>query len=208
MTTRSEPILEVPLRKPSDWNILVRCFKFLRPYWHLALGTYLTMLIITALTLTIPQFIRWIVDRGIGEGNLSLLGWSVAWFPFLKYPANPPGVGEAETVGYRQTLYVGFIGLSIVGTALALGLSRLLRPSSGVSAPAQRGGLGIMAAYFIYAALIYVVFPANPDPVEMPADLVWSFRLISFAGLIVFWISLGGLFGWLARDPARALAAR
>jgi ABC-type multidrug transport system fused ATPase/permease subunit len=78
MTTRSEPILEVPLQKPSDWHILVRCFKFLRPYWHLAVGTYLTMLIITGLTLTIPQFIRWIVDRGIGEGNVSLLGWSVA----------------------------------------------------------------------------------------------------------------------------------
>src|SRR5262245_61007604 len=31
-----------------------------------------------------------------------LAGWSVALFPFLKYPANPPGVGEPETIGYRQ----------------------------------------------------------------------------------------------------------
>jgi Probable cobalt transporter subunit (CbtA) len=27
-----------------------------------------------------------------------LLGWSVAMLPFLKYPANPPGVGEAATI--------------------------------------------------------------------------------------------------------------
>jgi hypothetical protein len=31
-----------------------------------------------------------------------LVGWSVALLPFLKYPANPPGVGSAESIGYRQ----------------------------------------------------------------------------------------------------------
>jgi hypothetical protein len=70
-----------------------------------------------------------------------LLGWSVAWFPFLKYPANPPGVGEAETVGYRQALYLGFIGLSVVGTALALGLFRRLTRPNEASVPGRRRGL-------------------------------------------------------------------
>src|SRR5688572_30267300 len=27
--------------------------------------------------------------------------WSVALFPFLKYPANPPGVGDPETITMR-----------------------------------------------------------------------------------------------------------
>ena len=39
----------------------------------------------------------------------------MAIFPFLKYPANPPGVGEPESIGYRQTLYVGFIALAVLG---------------------------------------------------------------------------------------------
>jgi hypothetical protein len=129
-----------------------------------------------------------------------LLGWSVAWLPFLKYPANPPGVGEPDTVGYRQALYLGFIGLSVVGTALALGLYRFLhRPTEG-SAPGDRRWLWVIAGYVIYTAAIYAMLPPNPDPVEMPANLVWNFRLISFAGLIVFWSSLAGVFGWFARD--------
>ena len=118
----------------------------------------------------------------------------------LKYPANPPGVGEPDTVGYRQALYLGFIGLSVVGTAMALGLFRLLhRPAEG-SVPGRGRWLWVIAGYAIYTAAIYAVLPANPDPVEMPADLVWTFRLIAFAGLVVFWISLAGLFGWFARD--------
>jgi hypothetical protein len=38
----------------------------------------------------------------------------------------------------------------------------------------------------------------------MPADLVWTFRLISFVGLLLFWMVLAGLFGWFARDTSPA----
>jgi predicted cobalt transporter CbtA len=133
-----------------------------------------------------------------------LLGWSVALFPFLKYPANPPGVGEPESVGYRQGLYVGFIGLSVLGTAVAMGLFQLRQRFSRVSSQAQRRWLLPAAFYVIYAIALYALFPANPDPIEMPAQLVWTFRLISFAGLMVFWLSLGGIFGWFAHDRAPA----
>ncbi len=34
--------------------------------------------------------------------------WLIALLPFLKYPANPPGVGEAATITQRQTLFVRF----------------------------------------------------------------------------------------------------
>jgi len=39
--------------------------------------------------------------------------------PSLKYPANPPGVGNPQTIYYRETLYVGFILTSGL-TAFAL----------------------------------------------------------------------------------------
>ncbi len=45
-----------------------------------------------------------------------------------------------------------------------------------------------MAGDVIAAAAIYAVLPTNPDPVETPAHVVCTFRFISFAGLIVFWI--------------------
>jgi ATP-binding cassette subfamily B protein len=40
-------------------------------------GAYLALLGITLLSLAIPQFIRWIVDQGIGGQDVRLLGWSV-----------------------------------------------------------------------------------------------------------------------------------
>lgn len=61
----------------KDWQLIWRCYHYLLPYWRVAASTYATMLLITALALTIPQFIRWIVDRGIREQELAILTWSV-----------------------------------------------------------------------------------------------------------------------------------
>ncbi len=74
LTDRPTPL---PLRQPGAGYILWRCFHYLRPYWRQTAGAYLALLGITALALTIPQFIRWIVDRGIRGGDLHLLGWAV-----------------------------------------------------------------------------------------------------------------------------------
>ena len=40
----------------------------------------------------------------------------------IKYPANPPAVGDPETIYYRQSLYVGYLAISGF-TALALALA-------------------------------------------------------------------------------------
>jgi ABC-type multidrug transport system fused ATPase/permease subunit len=66
-----------PLHQPGAGRILWRCLTFLRPYLRLSAGAYLALLCISALALIIPQFIRWIVDRGIGGQDARLLGWSV-----------------------------------------------------------------------------------------------------------------------------------
>lgn len=137
-----------------------------------------------------------------------LVGWSVAVFPFLKYPANPPGVGETETISYRQGLYFGFIALSVAGSALAVWLQRLLNRPTRPTAMGRGHWLLALAFYVVYAAVVYVIMPANPDPVEMPAQLVWTFRAISLGGLILFWGALGGAFVWLSREPAFALRWR
>ena len=68
----------VKLATASDWQIILRCFRYLRPYWRITAGTYLTTLAITAVALITPQFIRWIVDHGIRSQNRTLLAASVA----------------------------------------------------------------------------------------------------------------------------------
>jgi NADH:ubiquinone oxidoreductase subunit 6 (subunit J) len=56
-----------------------------------------------------------------------------------------------------------------------------------------------MAVYVIYVTVVYLAMLANPDPVEMPPELVWPFPAVAFLGLILFCAALGGAFVWLLR---------
>jgi predicted cobalt transporter CbtA len=138
---------------------------------------------------------RWLPDwskfgRGLLLAGLGL--WTVALFPGLKYPANPPGVGDPDTIGYRQALYMAFLGLSVAGAILA-----------GVVAHRRgwRPGLAVLA---VYAAIVFLAMPANPDHVTMPADIVTPFRVFSVLGLCVFWAVMGVVFGLLLPAPHAA----
>ncbi len=135
----------------------------------------------------------------------SLTGWSVAVLPFLKYPANPPGVGDPGTIAYRQGLYASFVVLSVAGTALSLALHRFLGLQGRAPLRKRTHCWPVAAVYAAYAAAIYLSMPAIHDLVQMPGELVLAFRALSLAGLVVFWVVLAGAFAWLSRDePARA----
>ena len=121
-----------------------------------------------------------------------LLGWAVAIFPFMKYPANPPGVGEPDSIGYRQTLYIGFVALSVLGLALATAIRR------------RTGGRLLPALFYVTWALgIYHLMPPNPDPVQLSEAIVRPFRALSLAGLVIFWVAFGTALAVLGRDPTR-----
>jgi hypothetical protein len=113
--------------------------------------------------------------------------------PALKYPANPPAVGDPDTVGQRTVAYLTLMGLSVVASLAAWRLSRYLR-AQGL-ADHQRlplVGLGYLALVFIG----YLAWPANPDQVTVPAQLIWRFRLASLGGAAALWTVLGVVFGW------------
>lgn len=85
MTTYASSSRRTPLApkslttvKADDWQIIRRCFGYLRPYWGTVAATYGVMLGITVLSLVTPQLIRWIVDQGIRAQNLNLLAWAIA----------------------------------------------------------------------------------------------------------------------------------
>jgi predicted cobalt transporter CbtA len=126
---------------------------------------------------------------------LALLGyWSVALLPGLKYPANPPGVGDPETIGYRQALYLGLLALSVAGTAVAV----------LAAYRARRGWWPSAAVLVVVAGLVFLVLPGNPDTIGMPADIVRPFQLLSDAGLTLFWAVMGLAFGLLLPRERRA----
>ncbi|MFN2555811.1 MAG: CbtA family protein [Nitriliruptorales bacterium] len=126
--------------------------------------------------------------------KLGVAAWlAVAVLPSLKYPANPPGVGDPATVGSRSVWYLTAILLSVV-TALAVwGLNGRLK-HVGVSV-AQRHLLAGAAA--VAGVVLVAALPANSDPIRIPADLLWNFRLNAFATTATLWFTLVVVFGLL-----------
>ncbi len=123
--------------------------------------------------------------------------------PALKYPANPPAVGNPDTVGERTMLYLLFVAFMIVaGIGVARFSAWLARRDVGeYNRLMLSAGLWVL---LVAAALIF--FPPSPDPITAPAQLVWNFRLSSIGGVLAFWISTGCAFGWLLM-PSRSRKA-
>ena len=110
--------------------------------------------------------------------------------PALKYPANPPAVGNPATIYYRESLFIGFIAVSGFST---LGLALLYR-KLGKNQSKRKIGIPLI----IYAAIMigaYVIFPPNPDRITIPMDLILSFRIASAFTTSIFWGLLGIIFG-------------
>ncbi len=107
----------------------------------------------------------------------------------IKYPANPPAVGDPETIYYRQSLYVGYLAISgFTALALALAWNRLQIKSKKFLFPL------IYAAAMIVA---YVVLPPNPDKIGISMDLIHTFRIMTALTIGIFWGILAIVFGSL-----------
>ena len=132
--------------------------------------------------------------------------------PFLKYPANPPAVGQADTIGARTGWYLVAVLASVMLTVAVVWLARTLanrlggwnaRPARGRALRGgDRRGDGFIARQSTrhrepmrdaFGAIIYPGFPA---------DVLYQFRLLSLgtrAG------ALGGHWPGI-RDAGRATA--
>ena len=132
----------------------------------------------------------------------------IMWFVLflmvaLKYPANPPAVGDPETIYYRETLYVGYImisGLAALGMAVIWIKTRI--NSKKIIIPLMYAAIMVTA---------YAVMPSNPDKIEISMDLIQTFRVLTATTIGVFWGILGIIFGslwdkFLCRE--RALEAK
>ena len=70
MTQKAEKLTSIPA---VPYSSLRRSFSFLSKYRNIAVGVYVLALIINGLTVLIPQAIRWIIDVGIIQQDLSAL---------------------------------------------------------------------------------------------------------------------------------------
>ncbi len=118
---------------------------------------------------------------------LSGLMWFTLYLiPFLKYPANPPTVGEADTVVLRMILYVSFIIISGIGVIVFYKLLTKLNKNKKYFALIGYAGL---------MAIAFIMMPDNPDEITAPMNLVNEFRFVSVLGVSSFWGSVGIILG-------------
>jgi hypothetical protein len=120
---------------------------------------------------------------------LALAGYAIVFaVPFLKYPANPPSVGNPDTIGRRTALYLSMIAVSILAAVVAYRVGRALgRPPAA------------LAVYIVLVGAAALLLPgAHEVPKGFPADTLWHFRLASLGTQACIWATLGLGFGALA----------
>ncbi|MBB3612893.1 CbtA family protein [Rhizobium sp. BK602] len=123
---------------------------------------------------------------------------AISLVPVLKYPANPPAVGNPETIGARTELFFIMIVASVVGLIVAVGFGRRLAVRFGPWNGAILAGIG----YIAFIALIQSLLPAiNEVPEQFSAAVLWQFRIASLAMHAILWTTLGLVFGaWAEHD--------
>lgn len=119
--------------------------------------------------------------------TLAAIMWLTIYFiPFLKYPANPPTVGDPETVVLRSILYLSFIAISGFGAVGFYQLYKKLQSQKKIVA---------FVGYAIFISMVFVVMPPNPDEISAPMELVNGFRTMSVIAVSVFWVSVAIILG-------------
>ncbi|MBN9253281.1 MULTISPECIES: CbtA family protein [unclassified Mesorhizobium] len=134
---------------------------------------------------------------------LAVLGFvAVIVIPGLKYPANPPAVGNPETIGYRTELFFIMILVSVAAMVAAVGLAQRLWKQLG----AWNAAIVAALAYLVVFALVKAALPnINEVPEDFSAMVLWQFRVASLGIQLVLWAVIGLAFGAVVE---RQLATR
>jgi hypothetical protein len=136
--------------------------------------------------------------------------------PFLKYPADPPGIKHAESIHTRGLLYLALVSISLLSVLAAALAARRLQPRLG----ARKTTLVALVALAAWMAIVIGILPSlqPPQPLRdrtgtivypgFPGDLLYQFRLYAVLAQAILWGALGLAFGALAerlvREPGAA----
>ena len=134
--------------------------------------------------------------------------------PFVKYPANPPSVGDPTTIGRRTALYLIMILISLLAAVAALRLRGLLAERWSASTATLLAG----AVYLLVVIVAgWALPPIQEVPRTFPAVTLFRFREASVGLQAVLWTTIGLVFAgtaqrvmpgqtWLPRRRSRSPA--
>ena len=147
------------------------------------------------------------------SGALGLIGLITVYVvPSLKYPANPPSVGDSATLGRRTVLYFTMLTASVLLAILAALIGRRVAPRFGVANAAVTA-----AAFYFGTVLLFALSLPGVSEVlaAFPATLLWRFRVAAVGVQVVLWGSVALFFGYLCerggaqrlrRSPGRTIS--
>jgi predicted cobalt transporter CbtA len=125
---------------------------------------------------------------------------AIVLVPTLKYPANPPSVGNPETIGVRTGAFFLLIAFSIAAMVFSIQAGRRLRKRYGLwNASLLAAGLFIV----VVSVVSHFLPEFNEVPAGFPVTLMWRFRIAALEIQAVMWTTLGLLFGWLTERDGR-----
>ncbi len=118
------------------------------------LGTVVAAVVFSVVVAAVYAGVRHRLPGRTDVGRVAVLaaiGFGVfALLPALKMPANPPAVGDPDTVGTRTAIYIAVLGAGVVTALLVSALVGTLRARgwhpSAVAAAAVLAGLALVVA--------------------------------------------------------------
>ena len=150
--------------------------------------------------------------------------------PTLKYPANPPAVGNDDTIEARTGLFLLLIVLSAVAVLIGVFVRQKLRARLGAGSMWATAGVVIVLMIVIYATMPQLgsleANAGNGSPFETPgpvvdaeghiilegfnADDLYQFRLYSLIAQAIIFTSIAGGLTVAAKkiDALRGIASR
>lgn len=173
----------------------------------LFLATSLAGLALGAIFATVVFYLRRFIPlAGVPLAlGLAGAGWlAIEAVPFFKYPANPPAVGDPDTINDRTLLWLGALVLGLAAVGIAGYVASLVRSglvTVRIAAP--------LATFLVIVGLGYVLMPGvNEVPDDFPATLLWEFRISSLAVQATLWAALGLAFAFLTERSASTRESR
>ena len=116
--------------------------------------------------------------------------------PFVKYPANPPSVGDPDTITKRTVLYLFMILISLLAAIAAVRLRGVLAERWSGTAATLAAGAAFLVVVIIAGALLP---PIQEVPKTFPAVTLFRFREASIGMQLVLWTTIGLVFAGTAQ---------
>lgn len=129
---------------------------------------------------------------------------TITLVPFMKYPANPPGIGDPDTLDRRTALLITMIAITVV---VAIAAARIRRQLLGRLGSWDAVLLAVLAFVILVVAAGLALPDAQETSAGFPADTLWGFRIASLGTNAVIWATIGLGFGMAADRLLKPRAA-